>query len=412
MSAGADMDLRLSDEQQLLRDTARDFARREIRPALAAVERLPEGQQPWAVGREVFEKGAELGFTRLLIPERFGGLGRPCIDLVILLEELGAADVSIAADYFSLSATVALVFERGGDEQQRAQWLGEFCSRAMLLAGAQSEPSVAGSELFCPSADPALGMRTTATRTASGYRLRGQKSAFVTNGGIADAYFIIARTDLARSQAEGLTVFIVRSGAPGFSCGPRTPLIGWKTSHHAELRFDEVELAASDRIGDEGGGGRLLGMVPEMPVGLAACFVGLARSAYEYALEYSIQRRSWGMPIARHQAVALKLADMYCDLQAARLMVWDAALACEHEPMTAAMLKAPAAKTFAVDVAIRNAQRCVEILGAYGVSSEYPAGRFLNDAWIGYSCDFTRDVLRLGMAAVLADSAAGADPPA
>jgi alkylation response protein AidB-like acyl-CoA dehydrogenase len=271
----------------------------------------------------------------------------------------------------------------------------------VVLAGAQSEPNVAGSELFCPTPDPKLGMRTVATRVDGGYVLRGQKSAFVTNGGIAERYFILARTALDRPMHETLSVFYVPADAPGFATGRRTELIGWKTSHHAELTFDDVRLDEGRRIGPEGGGGRILGMVPEMPIGLAACFVGLARAAYDCALEYSKRRRSWGMPLAQHQTVGVKLADMYCDLHSARLMVWDAALACETAPMEAAFLKAPAAKSHAVEVAIRNAQRCVEILGAYGVAAEYPAGRFLNDAWVGYSCDFTREVLRLGIAAAL-----------
>ena len=130
---------------------------------------------------------------------------------------------------------------------------------------------------------------------------------------------------------------------------------------------------------------------------LAACFVGLARASYEYVKDYVQQRKSWGKPLIEHQAVALKLSDMYVDLQAARLLVWEAALAVDTNPMLAATLKGPAAKTNAVDVAIRNSQRAVEMLGGYGITTEYPVGRYLNDAWIGYACDFTRDLLRLGM---------------
>lgn len=404
------IDLSLTEEQELLRGTAREFAHGEIAPARERVEKLGEQAEPWSVCRDVFRKGAELGFTRLLLPEQYGGVGRRCIDLVILLEELAAADISIAADCFSLTSTVALAILRGGDERQRREWLGELCSAPRLLAGAQSEPNVAGSELFCPLPDPKLGMKTFARREGETYVLNGQKSAFVTNGGIADHYFILARTDLAKPQMQSISVFYVPAGTPGFTAGRRTPMIGWKTSHHAELYFDEVRLGAERRIGPEGEGGRVLGMIPEMPVGLAACFVGLARAAYEYALDYAQRRRSWGAPIAQHQAVGLKLADMYCDLQSARLMVWDAALACDTDPMAAAVLRAPAAKTHAVDVAIRNAQRCVEILGAYGVTTEYSAGRFLNDAWIGYSCDFTREILRLGMVPFLAPDTGGKLP--
>jgi alkylation response protein AidB-like acyl-CoA dehydrogenase len=150
-------------------------------------------------------------------------------------------------------------------------------------------------------------------------------------------------------------------------------------------------------FGQEGKAGELLMLLPEVAIGLAASYVGLARAAYEYALDYAKQRVSWGRPIIEHQAVALKLADMMVNTQAARLMVWDAAHAADTTPLLATTVKAPAAKTFAVDVAIKNAQTAVEILGGYGVMKESQAGKFLSDAWIGYSCDFSRDILRLGL---------------
>ncbi len=149
-------------------------------------------------------------------------------------------------------------------------------------------------------------------------------------------------------------------------------------------------------------------MIPEMPICLAAGFVGLARAAYEYALDYAKTRKSGGKRIIEHQAVALKLADMAVNVQTARLMVWDAAWAVEHDPMAAGTVKGPAAKTHAVDMAIRNAELAVQVLGGYGVASEYDAGRFLQDAWVGYACDFTRDVLRLGMVPFLAGEGPGA----
>jgi alkylation response protein AidB-like acyl-CoA dehydrogenase len=134
---------------------------------------------------------------------------------------------------------------------------------------------------------------------------------------------------------------------------------------------------------------------------LAACFVGLAREAYEYALRYARERHSGGRPLIEHQAVALKIADMAVDVHAARLLVWDAARACETDPRAAAVFKSPAAKSAAVDAAINNSRRCVEVLGGYGVTREYQAGRLLNDAMVGYACDFTRDVLRLGITQLL-----------
>lgn len=397
------MDLTLSDEQLLLKESARAFAAREVRPAAERIARSAElRRHPWSECREVFRRGVELGFTRMLIPEEWGGMGRRTIDAAIVFEELGAADVSIAADYFSLNATVPLVIAQGGTPGQKARWLGELASgEPLLLAGALSEPNVAGSELFCQTNDPQRGIRTSARREGDMFVINGRKSAFVTNGGIADRYLLMCRTDPDKPFMEGISVFYVPGDAAGLTCGPRTELLGWHASHHAELMLDDLRVPAGDLIGQAGQGLMLLGSLPQMPICLAACFVGLARAAYECALGYSRERHSGGVPIGNHQAVALKLADMYAQLAAARLLVWDAALAVDGDPGVAAMLKAPLAKTAAVDAAIFNAQRCVEILGGYGVTMEYPAARYLQDAWVGYSCDFTRDMLRLGMAASL-----------
>lgn len=397
------IDLSLTDEQILLRDTAREFAQEEIRPLAERIAHSPELRaDPWPHCRETYAHGVELGFTRLLIPESYGGGGHPLIDAVLMCEELGAADVGIAGDYFALNATVPLAFVLAGTEAQRREWLGELCEGPpLLVAGALSEPNVAGSELFCPVPDPALGIRTHARRDGDGYIIDGRKSAFVTNGGIADRYLLLCRTDLAVPQGQSISVFYLPATTPGLRAGRRTELIGWHTSHHAEVILEGVRADPSRRLGEEGAGLALMGGLAHMPVCLAACFVGLARAAYECALGYARERRSWGAPIAQHQAVALKLAEMHAQVQSARFLVWDAALAVQAGTTEGARLKAPLAKTAAVDAAIHNAQRSVEILGGYGVTAEYPSARFLADAWVGYSCDFTRDMLRLGMAAAL-----------
>lgn len=391
-----------SEQQGLLQNSARDFASRVVRPIVEQAHRSGRGDDPWEKVRPAIEAGAELGFMRLLVPAEQGGLGGSCLDAVIMLEELGAADVGIAADYFALTATMPLMMLRAGSSEQQRRFLERFLAdRAPVLAGAQSEPDVAGSELMMGGPDPAAGPRLSARREGKGWVLNGRKSAFVTNAGVASDYFVIARTARDRPPVEGLSIFHVPRDTVGFSTGPNTELIGWPLTHHAELILDGACLPPDALVGPENGAAMVFAGLPEMPVCLAACFVGLAREAFEYALGYARERKSGGRPIAEHQAVALKLADMAVELQAARLLVWDAAAACGCDPRAAALLKAPAAKSAAVDAAIANAQRCVEILGAYGVAREYRAGRFLADAWVGYSCDFTRDVLRLGIAQAL-----------
>ncbi len=400
------IDLTLTPEQQMLQKAARDFAQHDMQPIVDQIEAAPhDAVVPWDLCRPLFQKGAEMGFVSLLVPEAYGGLGLSCIDLALVLEEMGTVDVAIPANYFNLSATLYLLAARTADEVQKRRILRTLTERPHLLSGALSEPNIAGSDLFSPSAGSQIGVQTAARREGEQYVINGHKSAFVTNAGVADAYFVMARTDFDKPPAQGMTMFYVPADTRGLSFGKRTEMIGWKTAHHAEIYFDSVCVPVSSRVGVEGQAGMIFASTPEISIGLAACYVGLARAAYEYALNYAKQRMSWGRPIIQHQAVGLKLADMLVDVQSARLLVWDAAHTADTNPMLAATVKAPAAKTHAVDAAIRNAQRCVEILGGYGVTREYRAGKYLNDAWIGYSCDFTRDLLRLGMVDFLPGSA-------
>lgn len=388
----------LTPEQIQLKQAARDFAHSEIQPI---TQKLNESNDPniapWKLCKDMFHKGVDLGFTSLLLPQEYGGKGRKCIDAALVLEELGAVDVSVACSYFNLTAAMPLLLLRAGTSEQ--QRLSDVSSgEPLLFSAAESEPNIATSDLFCPIPDPQIGLKTVAVRDGDTYILNGNKSSLVTNAGIADAYFIIARTALDLPLRESLSIFYVKADTPGLTFGKRTEMIGWKASHHAAIHLDNVRVPADNLIGgQEGQAGFQLMLLPEVAIGLAASYVGLARAAYEYALNYAKQRVSWGRPLIEHQAVALKLADMMVDTQAARMLVWDAACAADTDPQLAATIKAPAAKTYAVDVAIKNAEKAVEILGGYGVTKENQAGKFLADAWIGYSCDFSRDILRLGL---------------
>lgn len=386
------IDLTPTDEQAALKQTARTFAERELAPVVERIHASPDEIEPWPLLRPAYERWCELGFDRIL-------LDGSCVDAVLVFEELGAVDVGAAAGYFALTASMLKLVQRAG----RSEWIGDG---PVLLSGALSEPDRAGSDLFYPGADPAVGVQTMARRDDAGWRIDGAKSAFVTNAGVADAYFVMARTASDAPPAQALTMFRVQADAPGVIVGERTRLAGWRAASHAELVLDGVRVGDDAVVGGVGQAGRVFAGSPEIAITLAACYVGLARAAAEYARQYAAGRISWTVTIDRHPNVALRLAEAELDVRAARLLVWDAALAADSDPLTAATIKAPAAKVFAVDAAIRNAQRCVEVLGAYGVASEYKAARYLNDAWVGWSCDFTRDLLLLGLAA------ATAPPPA
>ncbi|MGY1670576.1 acyl-CoA dehydrogenase family protein [Geodermatophilus sp. SYSU D00710] len=399
-------------DRTLLRDTAARFAARQLAPAVARAERETGGH----LGREEFRSlvaaAADLGLTTLLLPEEHGGGGGSQLDNAVVAEELGAVDVGFAAA-LNLTATVPGLLAAAGTPEQQRRWFAALTAPGgHLLAGALNEPSVAGAELFSPVPDPAIGVATRARRDGGDYVVSGAKAQWVTNAGAADTYLVFARTDPAVPAAQGVSVFWVPADAPGLVVGPRTSLLGMRSGWHAELVLDDVRVPADARIGPEGGALPLLASsTPGMVVGLAAALVGLARAALEQTLAFVEGRRSWGQPLRSHQAVALKLAEMAADLHTARLVVHDAAravdrLAAGEEDPAALAARVPLAKVRAVDVAIANAQRAVELHGGAGVTAGGGTGgsapeRLLRDAWTGYSCDFPRDVLMLGIAATL-----------
>ena len=393
----------LTAEQRELRATARSFAAEELAPRAAEVrERHGAGAEPWPVLRSVHARAAELGLVSMLVPEADGGGGATCLDAALVLEELGATDVGFAAAYVAQTTALGLLVARHGTREQREAWLEPFArGEPVVLAGALSEPDRAGSDLFAPVADAAVGPQTTATRDGDGWRLNGRKSGFVTNAGIADAYFVMARTRTGAPPAASLSMLRVPAEATGLAVGSRTELAGWHTAQHAELLLDDVHVPGDALVGAEHGAGAVFAGTPEVAIGLAASYVGLARAAHEVAVGYARERRSWGVPIAEHQAVALRLGESALDVHAARLVVHDAARTADLDPWAGAA-KAGAAKVVAVDAAIRCAQRAVETLGGYGVAAEYPAMRLLADAWVGWACHFTRDllVLQVGRAEV------------
>jgi len=391
--------LTLTDDQEQLRSVAADFARREVVPVIDAAERSSGHLDP-ATYRRVFSAAASVGMHSMLIPECHGGTGHSTIDNAIVQEELGAVDVGVASS-LNLTMTVPNMITVGGTDDQRDRWLSEITTDGQILAGALNEPNVPGSELFCPIPDPALGIRTRAVRDGDAYVIDGAKAGWVTNAGIADRYLVFARTSFDQPAMMATSAFWVRADAAGLSVGPRTDLLGMRSGFHAEVFLDGVRVPSTDRLGEEGHGLALMGEASAgMAVGLAAGFVGLARTALEMVVSYADERRSWGQPIRQHQAVALHLADAAVALQTARLLVWDAALAVDTAD-PAARWKVPAAKTHAVDTAIANAERAVKIFGGSGVSCGVGPEKLLRDAWTGYACDFTKEMLRLSIAEVL-----------
>jgi len=394
------IDLTPSDAQEEIRATARRFAEREMAPLVRAASQS-DGHVALDDFRDLVRSANGFGLHAMLIPEEYGGAGLGCVDNVIVHEELGAVDVGLGGA-LNLIMTIPNMIAVGGTPQQRNHWLRMLVeSDVHILAGALSEPNVAGSELFCPIDDPTLGLQTRARRDGDHYVINGAKAGWVSNGGAADTYLVFARTSTDAPAMMTTSAFLVPADTPGLQIGARSELLGMRSSWHAEVLLEDVCVPVENRLGDEGRGLELMGAASAgMAVSLAAGFVGLARTALEASVAWSNERQSWGQPIRRHQAVSLKLAEMAVDLQTSRLLVWDAALAVDNDD-PAAMWKVPAAKTHAVDVAIRNAERTVQVHGASGVACGVGPEKWLRDAWTGWSCDFTRDVLRLQIADTL-----------
>ena len=393
-----------SDDQRELQRLARRFAAAELAPLAVRMDGGDHGDSTRDAYLAMYAKAAQIGLHALLIATEHGGTSGTCLDNVLVQEELGAVDVGLAGS-LNLCTCMPVMIAAGADAGQRSAWLDELArSNDHILAGALNEPDVAGSELFCPLPEASLGVRTVARRDGEDYVIRGSKVGFVTNAGVAKAFMVFARTDRSAGPLEGTSVFYVPADAPGVSVGRPTALLGMRSSWHAEVVFDDVRVDARRRIGPEGRGLELMGAgAAPMALGLAAAFVGLARAARDAAIEYASQRTSWGRPLREHQAVALRLAEIELDVRAARLLVWEAALAVDGGDPAAARL-VPAAKAFAVDAATRAAEHAVKVHGGYGVATEYPVEKLLRDAHTGWSCDFTGDMLRLQLAQALTAS--------
>lgn len=380
------IDFELTDEQNDLRSMAHRFAEREIRPVAAEYDEKEE--VPW----EVINKAAQTGFLSYFIPEKYGGGGvTDMITHCLVDEEIfwGCAGVGSILGGTSLCATPIMI---AGNEDQKFQYLGEFCdpNQPKLGAFALTEPS-AGS-------DPAA-LSTQARRDGSYYVINGYKT-FITNAGIADIYVIFATVDISMGH-RGITAFIVEKDAPGLVLGKKEKKMGIRASHTATLSFEDLRIPVANRLGEEGEGFEIAMKTFEYTrTHIAIAAVGVARAAYEYALQYAQERVQFGKPIIRHQAVSFMLADMATEIDAARLLAWRAAyLADQGVPCTK---EASMAKAFASDVAMKVTTDAVQILGGYGYMREYPVEKWMRDAKIMQIYEGTAQIQRLIIARSLA----------
>jgi butyryl-CoA dehydrogenase len=377
----------LSEEERLLRSTAREFAAREVAPGAAARD---EAEQ---FDRSIFRRMGELGLTGAPLPESVGGAGFSYLGWALVMEELGAADMATAV---TLSVHILSQYPvvTWGTDEQRKRWLGPMITGEALGAFGLTEPH-AGSD--------AGAIRTRAERVGpadspDGYRLTGTK-IWISNAPEADRYLVFASLDPSAGQ-KAITAFLVERGMAGFTFGAHERKMGIRSCPAAELVFDGCEVPAANRLGAEGDGYRIaLSALSEGRISIAAACVGLARSALEQATRYLLEREAFGGPLAEQQGLRFMLAEMARDVEAARALTHSAAAAKDRgEPIGEA---SSLAKWTASDTAMRVATDAVQLFGAAGYSRETGIERLMRDAKGAQIYEGTNQIHRLIVADAL-----------
>lgn len=354
----------LTEEESLFRDTVRDFAERDIRPRVAAMERAS------ALDPALFPKFFELGLMGIEIPDRFGGADGTLMMSVLAVEELAAIDASAAIVVDVQNTLVNALLLKWANDDVKQRYLPGL-STDQLGAYALSEPG-SGSDAF--------GLETKATRKGDGWVLDGRK-LFITNGAEANVFVVFASVDLSLGY-KGITAFVVERGFPGFSVGKKEDKLGIRASSTVELILDQCPVPAGNLVGEVGKGYKVaIETLNTGRIGIGAQMIGIARGALDATRTYAQERHQFGKPIAEFQGVQFQIAQAATELEAARLMVYNAARledAGEAYTMQAAM-----AKLFSSQVAERVTSLCVELFGGYGYTKEYPVEKFYRDAKIG-----------------------------
>ncbi len=379
------MNFELNEEQSLIRQTVREFAEKEIKPSAA------ERDETESFDRALmFDKVGELGLAGIVFPEEYGGAGADYISYAIAVEELsrvcGSTGVTLSA-HLSLCANPIYLF---GSEEQKKEFLTPLAEGTKLGAFALTE-TAAGSD--------AGGTKTTAVRDGDSWVLNGTK-IFCTNGGEAEINIIFARTDKNAQKHHGISAFIVEKDTPGFSFGKKELKLGIRSSPTRELVFDNCRIPADNLLGEEGSGFKVaMKTLDGGRIGIAAQALGIAQGAYEAARDYALERKQFGQPIASFQAIQFKLADMATEIEAARLLVYQAAYkASAGQPYGK---ESAMAKMYASDVAMRVATEAVQVFGGYGFTRDFPVERMMRDAKITQIYEGTNEIQRIVIAAAI-----------
>ncbi|MEK6631191.1 MAG: acyl-CoA dehydrogenase family protein [Acidobacteriota bacterium] len=374
------MDVRLTEEQQLLRRAIREFAETEIRPY---VRQWDEAQ---AFPRTLVAKMAALGLMGIQFPEKHGGAGMSAIDYCICIEELARIDPAVSLSVAAHNGLCAAHISMFGTEAQKERYLVPLATGQWIGAWALTEPT-AGSD--------AARLRTTAVRDGSGWLINGTKT-FITHGSIGDVCVAMAITDKSRAH-RGISAFIVERGNPGMTAGRKEDKLGMRASDTSEVIFRECRVDADALVGVEHDGFiNTLQVLDAGRIGIAALAVGLAQGAYETARRYALERTQFGQPIASFQAIQWKLVDLATRIEASRLLTYRAAYLKDRGVRTSR--ESAMAKLMSSEVAVRAAEDCVQIHGGYGFVKDYPAEKFFRDVKLTTIGEGTSEIQRLVIA--------------
>ncbi|WP_299064732.1 acyl-CoA dehydrogenase [uncultured Polaribacter sp.] len=371
------MDFNLTEEHVMIRDAARDFAQTELLPGV--IERDNKQEFPDAL----VKKMGDLGFMGIMVNPKYGGSGMDTISYILIMEELSKIDASAAVIVSVNNSLVCYGLEAFGTEDQKQKYLTKLATGEFIGAFCLSEPE-AGSD--------ATSQATTAEDKGDHYIINGTKN-WITNGGRADIYLVIAQTDREKGH-KGINVFIVEKGTEGFHIGPKEDKLGIRGSDTHTLQFNDVKIPKENRIAEDGFGFKFaMKTLSGGRIGIAAQALGIAAGGYELALKYAKVRKSFGTEICNHQAIAFKLADMYTEIEAARMLVlksgWDKDQGKNYDKSSAM------AKLYASKVAMEQTIEAVQIHGGNGFVKEYHVERLMRDAKITQIYEGTSEIQKM-----------------
>jgi alkylation response protein AidB-like acyl-CoA dehydrogenase len=371
------MKFNLSEEQILARDAAREFAQTELLPDVIERDELQK------FPHNLVKKMAELGFMGIMVDPKYGGSGMDTLSYALVMEELSKVDASASVIVSVNNSLVCFGLEAYGNEKQKEKYLIKLATGEWIGAFCLSEPE-AGSD--------ATSQSTTAVNEGDHYLLNGTKN-WITNGGRAQVYLVIAQTDKNKGY-KGIDVFIVERDTPGFEIGPKENKLGIRGSDTHTLQFNDVKIPKENRIGEAGFGFKFaMKTLSGGRIGIAAQALGIAAGAYELSLKYSKERKAFGKEISKQQAIAFKLADMATDIEAARLLVYKSAL--DKDQGRSYDTSSAMAKLYASKVAMQHTVEAVQIHGGNGFVKDYHVERMMRDAKITQIYEGTSEIQKI-----------------